>query len=75
MLFVVFLSNGLYLADDDKTTSNQISRLTGKSSQAFRHQQGRCMAVGDDTPGKNLAAKAVASRVVYQVRLFETRLG
>ena len=75
MLFVVFLSNGLYLADDDKTASNQISRLTGKFSQAARYQQGRCLAVGDDTPGKNLAAKALASRVVYEVRLFETRLG
>jgi hypothetical protein len=59
-VFVVFLSIGLYLADDNKTASNPTSRLTSESSQAFRHQQRCCLAVGDDTPGKNLAAKVVA---------------
>jgi len=63
-VFVVFLSIGLYLAHDNKTASNPTSRLTSKSSQAFRHQQGRCLAVGDDTPSKNLAIKVVATRVV-----------
>jgi hypothetical protein len=59
-VFVVFLSIGLYLADDNKTASNPISRLTSESSQATWHQQGRCLAVGNDTPSKNLAAKVVA---------------
>lgn len=59
-VFVVFLSIGLYLVNDNKTASNPTSRLTSESSQAFGHQQRCCLAVGDDTPGKNLAAKVVA---------------
>jgi hypothetical protein len=60
-VFVVFLSIGLYFVDDNKTASNPTSRLTSESSEATWHQQRRCLAVGDDTPSKNLAAKAIAS--------------
>ena len=59
-LFVVFLSIRLYLANVNQTTSNSISRLTVKASQAIGHQQRRCLALGNDTASKNLAAKVVA---------------
>ena len=59
-VFVVFLSIGLYLADDNKTASNPTSRLTSESSQAFRHQQRCCLAVGHDTSSAYLAANANA---------------